>query len=334
MLPPPPLVDTRPVVSASVSGYQLLVRRRDPAGTVTAAPYDIRGIAWSPGERGGQMPGPAAFNHAMARDLPLMREAHVNTVRTYAAPDRAVLDECLRNGILAIVTVVTRGTDDYAGRVTALRDHPAVLMWLVGNEWNRNDLFGSCAGDACYGRVDAIARDIKRLDPNHPVATSFAPVGDLPLESDLQRLASIDVWGLNVYSQPGFFNRFLNWRFLAERTGIKRPFFMSEYGADAYDNRAQRPDEAAQADVLARQTQEIRFQLSARNPAFPCLGGTPFEWSDEWWKYGSPQSQDAGGFANMGVAIDGFANEDWWGIVDIDRKPRQAYTALQKQYAR
>jgi len=66
----------------------------------------------------------------------------------------------------------------------------------------------------------------------------------------------------------------------------------------------------------------------------PCLGGTPFEWNDEWWKSGSSRTQDTTGFANVGVAPDQFANEDWWGVVDIARRPRQAYTALQTLYAR
>src|SRR5256885_16349295 len=114
--------------------------------------------------------------------------------------------------------------------VPPLPTHPAVLMWMVGNEWNRNSLFHSCAGDACYSRVNEIARDIKRLDPAHPVATSFAPTGDLPTTADLQRLDAVDVWKLNVYSQPGFFARFQNWRLLALQLGVRKPFFMSEYG--------------------------------------------------------------------------------------------------------
>jgi hypothetical protein len=331
---PPPAADIRPVVSASVMGYQLLVKRRNPDGSVVAAPYDIRGISWSPAEKGAAAPGPDAFGRAVTRDLPLMRAAYINTVKTYRPVDAGVLDLCLAHGILAVITVASTASEDYAAAVTALRNHPAVLMWMVGNEWNRNDLFHSCSGPGCYTRVNDIARDIKRLDPNHPVATSFAPTGQLPTDADLQRLDGIDVWGLNVYSPPGFFQRCVDWRVLAQRTGIRKPFFMSEYGTDAYDNRSQRPDEAMQAATLAAQTQEIRNQLSARNGGFACLGGTPFEWSDEWWKFGSPQAQDAGGFANPGVAGDLYANEDWWGIVDIDRKPRQAYTALQKAYAR
>jgi hypothetical protein len=331
--PAAPAVDTRGVVSATVSGYQLLVRRRNADGSVTEpAPYDLRGISWSPGMRGGGMPDIAGVTRAADLDFPLMRGAGINTVKTYGPVERAVLDKMLAQGMLAIVTVLLHGDDDFAGSVTALRSHPAVLMWLVGNEWNQNHLYGSCAGDACYARVNDAARAIKGLDPAHPVATSFAPSAELPAADDLRRLDAVDVWGLNVYSQPGFFNRFLNWRQLGASSGVKKPFFMSEYGADAFDSRAGREDDGAQAAALRQQTSEIRGQSSARNPALPCLGGTPFEWNDEWWKTGSAAVQDASGFSNRGVAPDGFANEDWWGVVDIDRKPRAAYRVLQELY--
>ena len=312
-----------------------MVTRRNPDGTMAPpAPYDIRGISWSPADRGDGQPQASAFTDAADRDLPLMRDANINTIKTYGPVEKVVLDKMLAHGILAIITLVVRGNEDYAGNVMALRAHPAVLMWVVGNEWNQNQLFGGCSGDGCYTRINEIARAIKALDPNHPVATSFAPRGNVPTDDDLRRLDAIDVWGLNVYSQPGFFNRFSDWRLATQRTGIRKPFFMSEYGADAYDNRTGRPDEAAQAAALRQQTAEIRGQLSARNPAFPCLGGTPFEWNDEWWKFGSWTVQDRGGFANVGVAPDGYANEDWWGVVDIDRRPRAAYQALREQYAR
>lgn len=332
--PTPPVDTGRGLASVEVSGYQLLVRWQGPGGTVSEpTPFDIRGISWSPAQKGAGLPGPGDYLQAAGRDLPLMQQANINVVKTYVPVDRALLDRLLDHGMVAIVTVLPRAGDPVAPVVEKLRDHPALLMWLVGNEWNYNNLYGSCAPDACYDLVNQTARQIKALDPKHPVATSFAPKGELPSESDLRRLDAIDVWGLNVYSQPGFFNRFVNWRVLGLRSGIKKPFFMSEYGTDAFDQKTGRPNEAGQAEALRRQTAEIRAQLSSRNPGLPCLGGTPFEWNDEWWKHGNPGAQDSGGFANPGVAVDEFANEEWWGIVDVERRPRMAYQVLKELYA-
>ncbi|MDX2021372.1 MAG: glycoside hydrolase family 2 TIM barrel-domain containing protein [Deltaproteobacteria bacterium] len=326
--------DTRAVVRASVSGYVLQVERKGADGKTATAPFDMRGICWSPAVKGGGQPNDAAFAEWTDKDFALMEGANINTVKSYGVLSRQVLDKMLAHGIVAVVTVLVRAGDNYAAAVNAIKDHPAVLMWLVGNEWNYNNLYGSCNGDGCYDVINNAAKEIKRLDPNHPVATSFAPRGEIPTADDLKRLNAIDVWGLNIYSQPGFFGRFSAWKALGEETGIKKPFFMSEYGLDAFDEKQGRENQPGHAQGLRVQTAEIRAQLSARNTNLPCIGGTPFEWSDEWWKSGAPGSQDRGGFPNIGVAMDQFANEEWWGVVDIDRKPRTAYGVLRDLYGR
>ena len=66
------------------------------------------------------------------------------------------------------------------------------------------------------------------------------------------------------------------------------------------------------------------------------IGGCIFELADEWWKAsgaGTSSSQhDVGGFVNTGVYLDGTANEEWWGIVTVDRKTRKVYDALRTLY--
>jgi hypothetical protein len=322
------------IESATVSGFQLLVRRRQPDGSAgPAEPFDVRGISWSPAERGGSRPNSDSYLRATDRDLPLMRAVNINVVKTYLPIGRAVLDKLATQGMSAIVTVLNVSGDNFEATVADLKGHPCPADVAGGQRVEQNRLYGSCELSACFDRVNEVARRIKALDPKHPVATSFAPSGELPTDAEVSRLEAVDVWGLNVYSQPGFFNRFADWRLQAQRTGIRKPLLLTEYGADAFDNRTGRSDEASQAAALRRQTTELRGQLSARNPAFPVLGGTPFEWNDEWWKRGNPGAQDPGGFPHDGVAADRFANEEWWGVVDVDRRPRAAYQVLKELYA-
>lgn len=52
-----------------------------------------------------------------------------------------------------------------------------------------------------------------------------------------------------------------------------------------------------------------------------------FEFNDEWWKVSPPISQETSGFA--GAQPDGFFNEEYFGIFDIDRNPRPLRDALE-----
>jgi hypothetical protein len=63
-------------------------------------------------------------------------------------------------------------------------------------------------------------------------------------------------------------------------------------------------------------------------------GLTLFSFSDEWWKGGNPDQQDIGGQApnSSGVPYDGNPNEEFWGIVDIDRNKKESFHVLKEQY--
>jgi hypothetical protein len=72
--------------------------------------------------------------------------------------------------------------------------------------------------------------------------------------------------------------------------------------------------------------------LSANDPAKVALGGTVFAWNDEWWKVQPAGSQQTGGFILSNGHPDGFANEEYFGIVSIDRRTRQVYDTLRTAF--
>jgi hypothetical protein len=306
---------TEPSV-VTTAGRQLLVNGQ---------PYEIQGVCWSPIPRGRRVPVDWTNPLALS-DIPLMVEAGINTVRTYTHIDSVdVLDALAAAGIRVIQGVYIDPDQDPLAVVRAQRDHPAILMWELGNEWNYNGLYRDLAAEEIEETLETLASDIHDLDPNHPVATNH---GELPSAARLAAMPSIDVWGLNVYRGSSFFGLFRDWEALDDR-----PMYIGEFGADAYDTRIEAPNLVAQEDVTTSLTRELVARSVLRQPDGVVLGGTIFAWADEWWKdeSGDPFVHDTGGLApGQGPPPDRVFNEEWWGLNDVDRNPRPAlgaYTA-------
>jgi hypothetical protein len=316
----------------TVSGYQLMVRKRLTNGQLSVAqPYDIKGISWSPfGANESFTSDGSIYSIHGAQDIPLMASAHINTVKTYSSFEKnakglAVLDTLYANNMMVVMMVFAAyDTNDYQQVVTMFKDHPAILMWVVGNEWNYNNLYSNHSMSECIQKVNSVIADIKSIDSNHPVATVY---GEVPTPDILAQVNSPDVWGLNLYPYLDFNQRFSTWH-----DQSSQPMFVSEYGADAYDINQNLVSEDKQAYALDVLTKQVRMNLSAKNSTKVCLGGMPFEWNDEWWKGGNPANHDISGYNNGGVYDDGHATEEWWGIVDANRNPRKAYSTLQMLY--
>ncbi len=307
------------------------VELKDGEIFVDGAPFVIRGINWNPVPRGQTQSQGVDFAGAIAQDAALMRQAGINTVRTFRPiRDRAVLDTLLDHDIRVVMTLYAAEGDPIdavAQDVAALRDHPAIIMWLVGNEWNYNTLYANLTFEEARDRVAQVARIIQREDATRPIGTVY---GELPDEELIENLAIFDVWGINAYRGISFYDLFEQW---SARTA--KPMFLSEFGADAYNAKIDAPDEQAQARATRALVEEIEANTTASGDG-PALGGTIFEWNDEWWKDqgGDPAVQDTGGIAPGGGPYpDQTFNEEWWGIVDIERRPRLAYDVLQDLWA-
>ena len=62
-------------------------------------------------------------------------------------------------------------------------------------------------------------------------------------------------------------------------------------------------------------------------PEAEAVGIVIFSFTDGLWKAGNPSQQDVGGWApeSSGVPYDGTANEEYWGIVDIERNKKETF---------
>jgi glycosyl hydrolase family 2 len=296
-----------------------------PDGAV--ASFISRGVCWNPVGAGARHPEGLDYAGFADVDIALMAELGVNVVRTYEPLlDRAVLDKLWAADIRVIESIYPWGGDDVSvvtERVRAVKDHPAVLYWALGNEWNYNGLYVGSSQDEALARLNQAALLVRAEDTSHPIATIY---GELPSAETIAAMPEIDVWGINAYRGISFGDLFDDWRARTDK-----PMFIAEYGADAYDANLPGYDPESQALAVAALTREILEQATRTGPLAPVLGGTIFEWADEWWKdeAGSLTEQDVGGIAPGGGPYpDQTFNEEWWGLVDLERAPRPAFESL------
>ncbi|MEM7081645.1 MAG: glycoside hydrolase family 2 TIM barrel-domain containing protein [Pseudomonadota bacterium] len=105
--------------------------------------------------------------------------------------------------------------------VLAHKDHPALLMWGIGNEMEG---FGDGNDPTIWKAVNDIAAMVKELDPHHPTMTVTAEIGGDRVEWLHRRSPAIDVHGINSYGgAPSLPKR------LAE-AGATKPYVLTEFG--------------------------------------------------------------------------------------------------------
>jgi exo-beta-1,3-glucanase (GH17 family) len=301
---------------------------RNNAILVDGDPFEIKGICYHPVPKGSRV---RDFSQ-LTEDLALMKEAGINTIRVYEPiAERTVLDEIGAAGLKVIISFgynqegkydILSGT--YLDYVNEFKDHPAILLWELGNEYNFHpEWFG---GDITvwYTALNAAAKAIQKVDTNHLVSTAH---GEIPDSETLDLCPDIQIWGMNVYRWDDPESLLAEWT----KSHPGRPMYFAEVGADSfmaiknagYDKG---PNEKAQADALRTILEDIDKYPEA------CAGVVVFAFNDEWWKSGSYDVQDESGKEGAGVPYDDVANEEWWGIVTLDRTKKEAFHLLKEQW--
>ena len=296
---------------------------------VDGQPYTIKGICYHPVQMGSEQ---RSFE-SLETDLALMKEAGINTIRVYEPIDDVqVLDAVHATGIKVIIGFgydqkgkfdIQSGT--FLDYVQKYKNHSAILMWELGNEYNYHPKWFNGDIGNWYQTLNASSEAIHNLDSTRPVTTAH---GELPSTRALTSCPNIDVWGLNIYRWDDPQEVFDEWKIISDK-----PMYLSEAGGDSYMTITKAGydkgiNQKAQADANAKILDAVF------NNQDICSGVTMFSFTDGWWKAGNPDTQDPGGWApnSSGVPYDGTPNEEYWGIVDIERNKKLAFDVVKKKY--
>ncbi len=202
------------VVNCPESGWQLLRN---------GEPYTIRGA-------GG-------FDQ-----LEQLREHGGDTIRTWGVEQLEIevdgeilLDKAARLGLFVMVGIwlehprrgVSYSDEDFLqaqrNRVRAsvrhFRNHPALLMWGLGNEMEEdgND-------PRIWQELETLGKMIKAEDPNHPICTVIAGTSEDKVSKLMEHYSSLDLLGINIYGGAQTVDQEL------ARQGWDKPYLLTEFG--------------------------------------------------------------------------------------------------------
>jgi hypothetical protein len=371
------IVPTTRVTIDKTDGYKLLVNGK---------PFLVKGVCYSPVPIGKDYEfnfwGDAA--RPWQGDAKHMKEMGVNTIRIYRPgknPDevKRVLREFRKNGIYTLMgNYLGYGhwpPADYADEnfknkirveilemVRLYKDEPGILMWVLGNEnnyafdrnlqsWSTADIDAmtdpesrrKAKAEIYYSFVNSLAQDIKKIDTAHPVVLGVGEVMSLDIAG--AHCKDIDLIGMIAYRGPGFGNLF---RQIKQKFDI--PVVMIEWGADSFNASTKEPDESSQAEFVKLQWMDIERNSNTDKGVGNCVGGTLFEWNDEWWKANEnvphtwSMHDTAASWGNGSYYYDTDnlekknMNEEWWGVVALKpekdirgnnkRSEKQSFAAL------
>lgn len=167
-----------------------------------------------------------------------------NTIRTWSVDQlegiidgKNLLDRAQASGLMVVAglwvlhprhghdyrdqAVLQRQRDEIRAVVRKHRQHPALLVWGLGNEMEMGE---QAADSPLWPELERLARIIKEEDPDHPVLTVLAGGGKEKIGNLKAHCPSIDILGINSYGPAALVNTML------DDAGWEKAYMLTEFG--------------------------------------------------------------------------------------------------------
>jgi len=173
-----------------------------------------------------------------SKSMEKIRQYGGNSVRTWGTTEKTsqLLNEAQTHGLtvlLGLPVLAPRLDSTFYGNpqqvaaqkercrklVMLYKDHPAVLMWSLGNELDIHT-----TDRRVYDAVNDMARMIKTLDPNHPVITVTGGFSAEIANILMTKCPALDFIGINYYGD------LRNLASLVTKAGWTKPYAITEWG--------------------------------------------------------------------------------------------------------
>ncbi|MBT8285254.1 MAG: hypothetical protein HKO75_07760, partial [Flavobacteriaceae bacterium] len=177
-------------------------------------------------------------------DIISLAEHHGNSFRTWRTDNgvqsaREILEEARRNGLMVCMGLdigrerhgfnydddiqVQEQFERIRREVEELKDHPALLMWGIGNELNLK-----YTNPKVWDAVNDISEMIHEVDPNHLTTTSLSGIFKKELKHISERCPDLDLLSFQLYGNLSILPR------LVRKFGYTGAYIVSEWGATGH----------------------------------------------------------------------------------------------------
>ncbi len=216
-----------------------------------------------------------------------------NSFRTWRTENghrsgKEVLDEAHENGLMVTMgievarerhgfdyndeTAVQEQLELIKKEVLELKDHPALLIWAIGNELNLH-----YTNPKVWNAVNEISKMIHRVDPNHLTTTTLAGISKKDIDLIKERSSDIDILSFQLYgvlpTLPTLIKKY-NWEgaYMVTEWGATGHWEVAKtkWGAPIEENTTVRAD-----NFLKRYREGIEVDTSQ------CIGSYVFLWGQK-----------------------------------------------------
>ncbi len=212
-----------------------------------------------------------------------------NSIRTWSTRNaQQVLDEAHKHGLTVTMgldvarerhgfdyndtAAVAQQLEQLRQEVLRYKDHPALLVWGIGNELNL-----SYTNPKVWEAVNDIASMIHELDPNHPTSTMLAGINQKEIEHIHAKTPALDILAVNAYGDlPHVPQR-------VREFGWEGAYMITEWGPTGHWEGAQTPWKASIEETSSEKAAvyRSRYEATMGKDRERCLGSYVFLWGQK-----------------------------------------------------
>lgn len=216
-----------------------------------------------------------------------------NSFRTWRTDNgkqtgKEVLDEALKNNLMVTMGIEVareRHGFDYNDEaavkeqferikkeVTELKDHPALLIWAIGNELNLR-----ATNPKVWDAVNDISKIIHEIDPNHLTTTTLAGISQQEVNYIKERCPDLDLLSVQLYGKINELPQ------LIKEYGWEGPYMVTEWGATGH---WEVPKTSWGVPIEENSTVKAanylkRYQVAIEADSLKCVGSYVFLWGQK-----------------------------------------------------